>query len=112
MRTFSVLSEEGQQLSEPAEVVARWFCYFASVLYVHSQFSQESVDRMPSFVVFSDLDKLPVEEEFGNAFGKEEGWWYIMRCWCLVVRFSIGSCWVCSKGLGERVCDQREVVVG
>ena len=36
MRMPSVLSEDGKQLSEPAEVVARWFHHFSGVLNVTS----------------------------------------------------------------------------
>ena len=48
MRTSGVLSEDGRTLSEPVEVVARWFCHFMGVLNVTSQFSQECEDRMSS----------------------------------------------------------------
>ena len=70
MRTFGVRSEDGQLLSEPAEVVARWFRHFAGVLNILSQFAQKYVDRMPSCEVRSDLDDPPVEEEFENALSK------------------------------------------
>ena len=56
VRTSGSRSEDGQLLSEPAEVVARWFRHFAGVLNVPSQFAQECVDRMPSCEVRSDLD--------------------------------------------------------
>ena len=56
MRTSGIRSEDGQLLSEPAEVVARWFRHFAGVLNVPSQFAQKCVDRMPSCEVHSDLD--------------------------------------------------------
>ena len=70
MRSSSVLSEDGKQLSEPAQVVARWFRHFSGVLNVTSQFSQECVDHsMPSLEVHSDLDDPPVEE-FESALGK------------------------------------------
>ena len=70
MRTFGVRSEDGQLLSEPAEVVVRWFRHFASVLNVPSQFAQKCDDRMPSCEVCSNLDDPPVEEEFENALSK------------------------------------------
>ena len=70
MRTCGIRSEDGQLLSEPAEVVARWFHHFAGVLNVPSQFAQECVDRMPSCKVHSDLDDPPVGEEFVNALSK------------------------------------------
>ena len=70
LRTSGIRSEDGQLLSEPAEVVARWFRHFAGVLNVPSQFAQECVDRMPSCEVCSNLDDLPVEEEFENALSK------------------------------------------
>ena len=70
VRTSGIRSEDGQLLSEPAEVVVRWFCHFAGVLNVPSQFAQECVDRMPSCEVHSDLDDPPVEEEFAKALSK------------------------------------------
>ena len=70
MRTSGIRREDGQLLSEPAEVVARWFHHFAGVLNVPSQFAQECVDRMPSCEVCRDLDDTPVEEEFANALSK------------------------------------------
>ena len=56
VRTSGVRREDGQLLSGPAEVVARWFRHFAGVLNVSSQFAQECVDSMPSCEVRSDLD--------------------------------------------------------
>ena len=70
VRTSGVLSEDGRQLSEPVEVVARWFRHFSGVLNVASQFSQECVDRMSLLEVRTDLDDPPGEEEFENALGK------------------------------------------
>jgi len=51
VRTFTVLSGDGRQLSEPVEVVVRWFCDFSGVLNVTNQFSQECVYRMSSLEV-------------------------------------------------------------
>jgi len=70
VRTSGVLSEDGQLLSEPVEVVARWFRHFGGVLDVPSQFSQECVDRMTSCEERTELDDPPTEEEFENALGK------------------------------------------
>ena len=42
MRASSGLNEDSQQLSKPAEVVARWFYHFSGVA---SQLSQEFVYR-------------------------------------------------------------------
>ena len=70
VRTSGVLSEDGWKLSEPVEVVARWFCHFSEVLNVTSQFSQECVDRMSLLEVHTDLDYPPGEEEFESALDK------------------------------------------
>ena len=107
--TSGVSSEDGRKLSEPVEVVAKWFHHFSGVLNVTSQLSQECVDRMFSLEVRTDLDDPPGEEEFESALGrvkvrKAGGTSRIVpEIWCLVAQSFIRSFWVCLERSGERV---------